>query len=79
MKLFFCKACQLGKQTKHMKIKFNALRQLQQEREIKCWTSKDQLADLFTKSLAKEKFKDLREKVGSRSPAVLEPRGSVED
>ena len=62
-----------------MKIKFNALRQLQQEREMKCCTSKDQSADLFTKSLAKERFEDLREKVGSCDLVVLEPRGSVED
>ena len=67
--------------TKHMKIKFHAIRQFQQEGELEmqyCPTL-EQLADLFTKSLAKERFKDLREKIGMISPAALEPRRSVED
>ena len=55
--------------TKHMKIKFHAIRQFQQEGELemKFCTSKEQLADLFTKPLAKERFEDLREKLGMHS------------
>ena len=62
--------------TKHMKIKFHVIRQFQQEGD--CSTN-EQLDDLFTKSLAKERFEDLREKVGMWSPATLEPGRSVED
>ena len=67
--------------TKHMKIKFHAIRQFQQEGELemKYCPTHEQLADLFTKSLAKERFEDLREKIGMISPAALEPRRSVED
>ena len=63
--------------TKHMKIKFHAIRQFQTEGELemKYFPTKEQLADLFTKSLAKDKFEDLRVKVGMCSYAVLEPRG----
>ena len=46
-----------------MKIKF----QQEGELEMKFCTSKVQLADLFTKPLAKERFEDLREKLGMRN------------
>ena len=64
--------------TKHMKIKFHAIRQFQQEDELemKHCCSKEQFADLFTKSLAKESFEELREMVGMCN---LESRRSVED
>ena len=64
--------------TKHMKIKFHAIRQFQQEGELemKYCTSKEQLADLFTKSLAKERLEELREMIGM---SRLESRGSVEN
>ena len=67
--------------TKHMKIKFHTIRQFQQERglEMKYYPTKEQLTDLFTKSLAKERFENLRENVGMCSPAALEPRRSIED
>jgi len=49
-----------------MKIKFHAIRQFQQEGELEmiCCTSKEQLADLFTKPLSKDRFEDLRERIG---------------
>jgi len=52
--------------TKHMKIKFHAIRQFQQEGELEMiyCTSKEQLADMFTKPLAKDIFEDLRERIG---------------
>jgi len=48
-----------------MKIKFHAIRQFQQEEELEMiyCTSKEQLADLFTKPLAKDRFEDLRERI----------------
>ena len=51
--------------TKHMKIKFHALRQFQQEDELemKYCTSKEQLTNLFTKPLAKDRFEELRTKI----------------
>ena len=57
-----------------MKIKFHVIRQFQQEGELemKYCSSKEQLADLFTKSLAKEKFEELRKMVGMRSPRIKE-------
>ena len=54
-----------------MKIKFHAIRQFQQEVE----PSKEQITDLFTKSLAKERFEELREMIGMNN---LESRRSVE-
>jgi hypothetical protein len=64
--------------TKHMKIKFHAIRQFQLEGELemKYCCSKEQFADLFTKSLAKERFEELREMIGM---SRLESRGSVEN
>ena len=54
--------------TKHMKIKFHAIR-FQQEGELElCYcTSEDQLADFFTKPLAKTRFEDLRARIGMTS------------
>jgi hypothetical protein len=55
--------------TKHMKIKYHAIRQFQQEGELElCYcTSEDQLADFFTKPLAKTRFEDLRARIGMTS------------
>jgi len=52
--------------TKHMKIKFHAIRQFQQEGELElCYcTSEEQLANIFTKPLAKNRFEDLRVRIG---------------
>jgi hypothetical protein len=49
-----------------MKIKFHAIRQFQQEEELKLryCTSKEQLSYLFTKPLAKNRFEALRETIG---------------
>ena len=54
---------------KHMKIKFHTIRQFQQEGELEMiyCTSKKQLADLFTKPLAKDRFEDLKERIGMYS------------
>jgi hypothetical protein len=51
--------------TKHMKIKFHAIRQFQQEGELELryCTSEEQLADLFTKPLTKNIFEDLRGRI----------------
>jgi len=51
--------------TKHMKIKFHAIKQFQQEGELElCYcTFEDQLADIFTKPLAKTRFEDLRARI----------------
>ena len=52
----------LHDKTKHFKIKFHAIRQMQQEGEVEiqyCSTD-DQLADIFTKSLPKVRFETLR-------------------
>ena len=52
--------------TKHMKIKFHAVRQFQQEGELELiyCTTEEQLADLFTKPLTKNRFEILRERIG---------------
>ena len=51
--------------TKHIKIKFHFIREVQQSNEVllvHC-TSENQLADIFTKSLPKERFEDLRQRI----------------
>jgi hypothetical protein len=49
-----------------MKIKFHVIKQFQQEGELELHycTSEEQLADLFTKPLAKNMFEDLRGRIG---------------
>ena len=52
--------------TKHIKIKFYFIREVQQSNEVllvHC-SFKNQLADIFTKSLPKERFDDLRQRIG---------------
>jgi hypothetical protein len=52
--------------TKHFKIKFYFLREVQKNKEIQlvyCKT-KDQLTDMLTKSLSKTRFEILRSKIG---------------
>ena len=52
--------------TKHIKIKFHFIREVQQSNEvmlIHC-SSEEQLADIFTKPLPKERFKTLRQMIG---------------
>jgi hypothetical protein len=52
--------------TKHIKIKFHFIREVQQSNEVllvHC-SSEDQLADIFTKSLPKERFEFLRQRIG---------------
>ncbi|XP_015168566.1 uncharacterized mitochondrial protein AtMg00810-like [Solanum tuberosum] len=52
--------------TKHIKIKFHFIREVQQSNEVllvHC-SSQNQLADIFTKSLPKERFEDLRQRIG---------------
>jgi len=52
--------------TKHIKIKFHFIREVQQSNEVlivHC-SSENQLADIFTKSLLKERFEILRQRIG---------------
>lgn len=52
--------------TKHIKIKFHFIREVQQSNEvmlIHC-SSEEQLADIFTKPLPKERFETLRQMIG---------------
>ena len=52
--------------TKHIRIKFHFIREVQQSNEVllvHC-SFKNQLADIFTKSLPKERFEDLRQRIG---------------
>jgi len=52
--------------TKHFKVKFFFLREVQQSGEVKLvyCRSEDQLADMFTKSLQAGRFEVLRKKIG---------------
>ena len=52
--------------TKHFKIKFYFLREVQKSKEISLiyWRCDDQLADIMTKALSKKKFEDFRMKMG---------------
>ena len=52
--------------TKHIKIKFHAIREAEREEEVQLMhcDAKDQLADIFTKGLQKSRFEVLREKLG---------------
>ena len=58
--------------TKHFKIKFFFLREVQKEGEIALiyYKSENQLADIFTKPLSVKKFEALREKLGVTTPNV---------
>ena len=52
--------------TKHITIKFHFIREVQQSNEVllvHC-SSENQLANIFTKSLPKERFEDLRQRIG---------------
>ena len=52
--------------TKHIKIKFHFIREVQQSNEVllvHC-SYKNQLAEIFTKTLPKEGFEDLRQRIG---------------
>ena len=52
--------------TKHIKIRFHFIREVQQSNEVlivHC-SSENQLVDIFTKSLPKERFDDLRQRIG---------------
>ena len=67
----------LHDRTKHFKIKFHAIRQLQLEGEVEIdfCSTEDQVADIFTKSLPRNRFIRLRGMLGMQN---LAPRGSVE-
>ena len=59
----------LHDQTKHFKIKFHAIRQLQLESEVEidfCSTD-DQVTDIFTKSFTKNRFVQLRKMLGMQN------------
>ena len=52
--------------SKHIKVKFHALRQAKQNKEIKLehYSSEAKLADIMTKGLQKSRFEDLRAQLG---------------
>ena len=52
--------------TKHIKVKFHALREAEKAKEInlKYCRTEDQVADVMTKALTKRKFETLRSKLG---------------
>ena len=52
--------------TKHIKVKLHFIRKVQQSKGVlldHC-TSESQLADIFTKLLPKERFEDLKQRIG---------------
>ena len=52
--------------TKHIKIKYHFIREVQQSNEVllvHC-SSENQLADIFTKTLPMERFEALKQKIG---------------
>jgi len=59
----------LHDRTKHFKIKFHVIRQLQQEGEVEVQfcSTEEQVVDIFTKSLSKNRFETLRELLGVHS------------
>lgn len=52
--------------TKHIKVKFHAIRQAEKEGEVhlQYCPGESQIADMFTKALPKSRFEDLRLKIG---------------
>ncbi|XP_031267456.1 uncharacterized protein LOC116125883 [Pistacia vera] len=60
--------------TKHIKIKFHAVREAEQSGEIRLTHCKGemQLVDIFTKSLCKSKFEDMKLKFGVSSKNIKE-------
>ena len=57
-------SCSTGR-TKHVKIKFHFIRKLRQSKEVLFdhYTFKDQITNIFTKSLSKKRFEDLKQKI----------------
>ncbi|KAF2297864.1 hypothetical protein GH714_004239 [Hevea brasiliensis] len=55
--------------TKHIKIKYHFLREVEREGEVQLihCSSKNQVADILTKGLQKSKFEDFRERLGVQS------------
>lgn len=55
--------------TKHIELKYHFLRERVQEKQVRMEyvTSKEQLADIFTKPLTKSTFEYLRGKLGVRT------------
>ena len=63
----------LHDRTKHFKIKFHAIKQLQLEGEVEidfCCTE-DKVADIFIKSLPKNRFVRLREMLGMQNLGAM--------
>ena len=60
--------------TKHIKIKFHAVREAEQSGEIRLTHCRGemQLADIFTKSLCRSKFEDMKLKLGVSSKNIKE-------
>ncbi|KAL0379259.1 UNVERIFIED_CONTAM: Retrovirus-related Pol polyprotein from transposon RE1 [Sesamum radiatum] len=60
--------------TKHIDIKYNALREAttRGEIELKYCSTEEQLADMFTKALPRDKFEELRTKIGVSQKHIKE-------
>ena len=50
--------------TKHIKIKYHFIRDAVEEKKLKYVRAQDQVADIFTKALSKEKFIYFRDLMG---------------
>ena len=60
--------------TKHIKIKYHFVREVEKEKEVKLihCNLEDQVVDILTKSLSKTKFKTLRKLLGVSSKSAKE-------
>ncbi|KAJ7958452.1 Retrovirus-related Pol polyprotein from transposon TNT 1-94 [Quillaja saponaria] len=60
--------------TKHIKIKYHFIREAEKEEEVKVFhfSSEDQNADILTKALSKDRFKQLRKSLGVSSKSAEE-------
>lgn len=66
----------MHEQTKHINIKFQEIRNAERSREIKLeyCSSRDQLADIMTKSLGNAKFEEMRSRLGIVNKILKEER-----
>lgn len=74
MAVAMAKSLVLHGRTKHIKIKYHAVREAKQCGEVSLvhCRGEDQVADIMTKALSKAKFEDLRLKLGVSSKSIKE-------